>query len=291
MTHSGDFHADEIFAVATLRMMLGDTPSETVRTRDPEVVVTGDYVVDVGGIYDRDKNRFDHHQEGRAGNHPNGIPYSSFGLVWEKFGEAVCGNKLIADQIMKDLVVPIDANDNGVEIYESKIGGVSPFGISRLMTIWRPSWHEHQQDFDVAFDKAVMFARTILERLIIQEQGESQARERIEKIIAETADPRVIVLDAIYPWERTIANHPEVLYTLRQQNETIWRIKSARKSIDRFESRKPLPSAWAGKRGEELANITGVPGALFCHNNRFIATADSKEGILKLAELALANEE
>lgn len=288
VTHSGDFHADEIFAVATLRIMLGDTPSELIRTRDEEIIKTGDYVVDVGGIYAPDKNRFDHHQEGRAGNHPNGIPYSSFGLVWEKFGETVCGSKEIADMITADLVIGIDADDNGVKIFNVINPGIYPCTISRFMTIWRPSWHEHEQNFDTAFEQAATFARFALTRFIAQAKGDIEARQRIEKIIAETPDPRVIILEANYPWERTIASHPEVLYTIRQQNETVWRIKAARLELGKYELRKPFPLAWAGKRGEELAAITGVPDALFCHNNRFIVTASSKEGILQLAELALS---
>ncbi len=122
----------------------------------------------------------------------------------------------------------------------------------------------------------------------MQGRAEVEARVRIEKIIRQTADPRVIELDAMYPWEAAIADHPEVLYTIRRQSETIWRMKAARKDPQAFELRKPFPAAWAGKRGEELAKITGVPDALFCHNNRFIVTANSKEGILKLAELALS---
>lgn len=33
-----------------------------IRTRDPAVLDTCDVVVDVGGVYDPAKNRFDHHQ-------------------------------------------------------------------------------------------------------------------------------------------------------------------------------------------------------------------------------------
>jgi len=36
-----------------------------------------------------------------------------------------------------------------------------------------------------------------------------------------------------------------------------------------------------------LAKVTGVPDATFCHNGRFLAVAKSKEGALKLAEIAL----
>jgi uncharacterized UPF0160 family protein len=49
-----------------------------------------------------------------------------------------------------------------------------------------------------------------------------------------------------------------------------------------------LPLEWAGKSGDELIQITGVTDAIFCHRERFIAVAESKEGAVKLAHLALA---
>src|SRR3989344_2504806 len=95
ITHNGSFHTDDIFAAATLSVLLerkGET-YEIIRTRDEEIIKTGDYVFDVGGIYDKEKNRFDHHQVGGAGKSESGIEYSSFGLVWEKFGEEFCNSK------------------------------------------------------------------------------------------------------------------------------------------------------------------------------------------------------
>ena len=52
---------------------------------------------------------------------------------------------------------------------------------------------------------------------------------------------------------------------------------------------KPLPESWGGKQDEELAQATGVQDARFCHRGLFMITAKSKEGAIKLAELALAN--
>ena len=46
-THSGGFHADDVFALAVLRIVHPDL--EIVRTRDPEVLAAADYRVDVGG--------------------------------------------------------------------------------------------------------------------------------------------------------------------------------------------------------------------------------------------------
>src|SRR3989338_2593163 len=92
VTHNGKCHADDVFAVAAL-MLLHEQRNlayEIIRSREPSVWESGDYVIDVGGIYDASRNRFDHHQEGRAGARDDGIFYSSFGLVWKSYGETLC---------------------------------------------------------------------------------------------------------------------------------------------------------------------------------------------------------
>ncbi|MEK7088001.1 MAG: MYG1 family protein, partial [Patescibacteria group bacterium] len=40
-------------------------------------------------------------------------------------------------------------------------------------------------------------------------------------------------------------------------------------------------------RDAKLAEVTGVPDAVFAHRNRFMAVARSKEGAIALAKLAL----
>jgi len=65
ITHSGNFHADDIFAVATIALILDRDGEkyEITRTRDESVIATGDYVVDVGGEHDPEIDHFDHHQK------------------------------------------------------------------------------------------------------------------------------------------------------------------------------------------------------------------------------------
>ena len=76
ITHNGGFHTDDVFAVATLLIFLGEEETEVIRSRDPEIIKTGDFVVDTGFIYDPEKNLFDHHQIEGAGERGNGIPYA-----------------------------------------------------------------------------------------------------------------------------------------------------------------------------------------------------------------------
>ena len=61
-THDGSFHADEVTACALLLVFDLIDFNSIVRSRDPEVLQSCEYVCDVGGIYDPAKKRFDHHQ-------------------------------------------------------------------------------------------------------------------------------------------------------------------------------------------------------------------------------------
>jgi len=89
-THPGNFHADDVFAVAVLQLVHGEL--EIVRTRDPELQAAADVRIDVGGRHDPATGDFDHHQNGGAGERANGIRYASFGLVWREHGEALAGS-------------------------------------------------------------------------------------------------------------------------------------------------------------------------------------------------------
>ena len=172
VTHSGNFHTDEVFACAVLSI-LHDGAIEVVRSRDPEVWATGDYVVDVGGVYDAETGRFDHHQEGGAGVRDNGVPYSSLGLVWKHYGEQVCGSKEAARLIDEKLVQPVDAADNGIDTYEV-VGHTTPYLLQSAVGAFRPTWKEKDRTHDVSFVEALFFARTVMLREI------QIARDRVE---------------------------------------------------------------------------------------------------------------
>jgi uncharacterized UPF0160 family protein len=61
------------------------------------------------------------------------------------------------------------------------------------------------------------------------------------------------------------------------------------RQLGSFENRRDLPAAWAGLEGDDLVAVTGVADALFCHAKRFLVVARTREGIGRLAELALAD--
>lgn len=286
VTHSGNFHTDEIFSCATLAL-LHDGAVEVVRSRDPEVWATGDFVVDVGGVYDASAGRFDHHQIGGAGMRENNIPYSSFGLVWKHYGEQITGSAYAAKMIDGLIAQPIDAGDNGVETFVAH-GEVVPYFLHDVVSAFRPAWNEARTE-EEGFFEAFEVAKKILSREIIHARSEEEGKLRAEEAYARAVDKRIIVLDHHYPWYESLGARPEPLFVVKpaRGDDNMWKVEAVRSDAHSFKNRKDLPIAWAGKFDGELAEISGVADALFCHNKRFIAVAGSKEGALKLARLAV----
>lgn len=292
VTHSGGFHADDVFATALLKKIeeeKGNTV-EVIRSRDPEIWKTGNYVVDVGGVYDEVLGRFDHHQEGGAGIRENGIPYSSFGLVWKRFGESVCGSQEVSLEVERLLVMPLDAHDCGVELVQNLKEGLQPLAISFLVHIFEPTWKDtSDENLLKGFHEAMEFATTVTSRLILRVQAGKEAEEIVTRAAKSQENKKILVLDQYVPWEVSVSKIPEILYVVYPHPSGTWSVKTARENLSSFKSRKNLPEAWAGKVNQELQDITGVSDVTFCHNARFTCGAKSKEGALALAKLALDN--
>ena len=296
VTHSGNFHTDDVFATAVLTLLLKkrNEKYEVIRTRDSEIIKTGDFVVDIGGEYDIDNNIFDHHQEGGAGERENGIPYSSFGLVWKKFGEELCGFAEARNIVDKRFGYPVDSADNGVNTFEQVTRDVFPYIIHNITSVYRPTWKEEKEvsrNHLSAFLEYLIVAENILKREITHAQDEVEGGKLVAAAYEKAKDKRIITIGGHYPWEDVLSNYPEPLYIVKpdHQNGGAWKVKAVRDVAVGFENRKDLPQEWAGKRGKELAEITGVSDAVFCHNKKFIVVAGSKDGALALAKLAVEN--
>lgn len=290
-THDAKFHTDDVFAVATLFLVLGKENCEVLRTRDENIISSCDYVVDVGGLYDESKNRFDHHQIEGAGTRENGIPYASFGLVWKKFDTTLTKSEAVAKEVERVLVTPIDAIDNGVDISKPVFKDVFQYDINSLVNLHRSTWKE-SQDWDNRFLECVDWAMFVLSRVIKITQDAEEAVQTIKKAYVETSDKRIIVLDEQYDFGREIvtsilSKFDEPVYAVLYRSDAKnWQVVCMRKP-DSFESKRPLPPDWRGKRDGELAGSTGISDAVFCHRSGFMCIVGSKIGAIKLAEKAL----
>jgi uncharacterized UPF0160 family protein len=289
VTHSGSFHSDDIFACATLSILLERKGIEfdVLRTRDEEIINRGNYVFDVGCIYDAEHDRFDHHQPGGAGKHDNGIEYAAFGLVWKKYGEELCGSKEAALMIDTKLVSPIDAGDNAINLTEPK-NVVSPYYIQNAFNSFYPTWKNLGDDALYAgFIECVGMAKKILEREIAQATDMMDAKDAVLEIYHNTSDKKIVVLDKKYPYEEFLSQFPEPMFVIYPRVDGAWAAKAQREDKRSFKNKKDFPASWSGLRDEELQKVSGVADALFCHRALFLAVARSKEGAIKLAQIAL----
>lgn len=176
-THSGKFHADEVFASAYLRIF--GFEGKIIRVNEaPEN--TNSLVYDIGG------GQFDHHQENKA-RRKDGIPYAAFGLICK-----ASGIFNILPEFEK-FVKPLDAADNG----EGR-----PTEIGRLIVEANPSFYNYNSKaFDEAFEKAVYLAEEILLNKLRILVDEDLATEKLRILVdkgsfVETADGSGIVVIA-----------------------------------------------------------------------------------------------
>jgi len=286
VTHSGGFHSDDVFAVAALQLLLKDETNEVVRSRDEAVIASGDYVVDVGGVYDAALRRFDHHQPG-APVRDNGIPYAAFGLVWQAYGATVCGSEAVAASLEAGLVQPVDAGDTGVNLYTLKEPHVPPFELFQIVSSYAPVWGSGG-DKDAAFIEAVEFAKGLLLRQI----AHHKARVTMEEIISHTYEAseskRLLIFDV--PVSAVAAvQYPEVELVIcpnDDEKDTTWKVNTVRKTLDSFEARVLFPESWRGLEGEALQTVSGIPDAVFCHKAGFLCVTGSKDSALQAASFA-----
>ena len=286
-THDGRFHADEIFALDALNLIFPDL--EIVRSRDENVYKSVDIIVDVGHVYDPENLIFDHHQRSFSLKRESGIPYASFGLVWKQYGELLCGSFESAEYIDSAIVQAIDADDNGIDIYETKITGIGFHTLSDIIESYVPRYVDDDQKVQIGFDLALNFATSYMVRQIeLAKELFEVALPNIRNAIKAAEDPRVLTF---YKFDKTWINFipresKEALFAIFPTHRKTWAIRSIPIKRQKFEYCKLLPRRWGGRQ-KAFARISDVQDALYCHKGCFLAEAKSLEGAEKLAAFAL----
>lgn len=295
ITHTAPHHADEVFATAMLGFLF---PVELYRTRNQTIINNTDAIVyDVGEKFAPNEKRFDHHQKSFSEVRPDGTFYSSVGLIWREYGieivRKIGKNKGIDDEMAAEvvsrvdsvLIRGIDAKDNGqAEIDDS-------MSISSLISMFNAIWDE-DENVDDCFVKACEMAELILKREIKVAISSVCGRKLIANMI-KASNGAVLIMDRfIGGWleEVVSSDAPEaarLLYAVFPAVDGDWNVQAIPPSADNMlAQRKAFPEEWRGLRDAELARVSGVKTAVFCHKAGFFAVARTKEGAIALAEKA-----
>lgn len=286
VTHNGTFHADDVFAIATLQLAYGVAGVKVVRTRDEAVIAAADIVVDVGGIFDTATQRFDHHQIG-APVRANGVPYAGFGLVWQVYGEKVAGSSEVAAEIERKIVLAVDADDTAITLADLRNTDILTFELDQVIRSFMPV-RGSADNPDAAFVEAVEFARGLLSRLIVKKSASLALDKIVADNYAAATDKRCLVFTQ--PISSGVCiDYPEVEVVVMPDNPAIntnWTATTIRKEHSSFEARVSFPESWRGLRGEELVKVSGIKDAVFCHKAGHFFVVGSMDGALQAADVA-----
>ncbi len=324
--HSGVFHIDEAICLAMVKFLLDDYNDGATRfkytltmlvrrSRDPEVIQNSDIVIDVGGIYDPDLYRYDHHQANGAGRRPSkgdveGTLYSAAGLFWKDFGvefsKSVArrctriklqGGKpfrkvaRIVDSQLIEGICALDTGDVRLSSTGAKIQSISSaFSMLNPVEIGSDKIVDDQYD---ALQVGTKFVQQILIGAVKRAIDSVYHRPMLNKLLEKqnsTEEPRVLVLNnTSQAWRSVLTKNSGVLVVIQPAADANnpqhrnWNVlATSHKGVQLFD----FPAEWYGVESG-LDRITGVPGALYCHNTGFAAGAKTREGAIALVRLAL----
>lgn len=278
-THDGTFHADEVTACALLILFHLIDEDKIVRTRDLEKLAECEYICDVGGIYQTDKKLFDHHQIDYQG------PMSSAGMILQYLLDQEIIRKSEYDLLNLSLVMGVDAHDNG---RDPLTPGHCSF--SHVVSNFTPIRYDcSSREQDQAFHEALKFVQDHLKRLLARFEYTQSCREIVKKCMNQSKE--VLLFDQNLPWleiffELNGINHPALFVIMPSGSH--WKLRGVPPSYEeRMKVRQPLPKEWAGLLDEDLKNVSGISGAVFCHKGRFISVWETREDAFKALEKAL----
>ena len=295
VTHSGGFHADELMSSVILTQLFPQ--ADLLRTRDAELLTPAArrIIYDVGRDFDAEAQIFDHHQRPNP-LREDGQPFSSFGLIWAHYGRTYLAAMGVPEANVDAIhtsfdtkfVLPIDLLDNGA-MEPSVAGPLSILTLPSLLGSLKPVFDDPSPTADDdAFHAALPIARSFIEAFVQNLAAKYRAQDLVMNAIADAGDSAILELPMGMPYrsalEKAEADH--ILFVVNPRGGD-WTLNGIKLSNDTFEQRADLPAAWAGLTDAALEDASGVKGAKFCHNARFIAVADTRDAILEMAKIAV----
>jgi|TARA_R110000787_G_scaffold83662_2_gene179915 uncharacterized UPF0160 family protein len=296
VTHSGGFHADELLSSVILTRLFPN--AKLIRSRDAQQIepAAGRIIYDVGGQFDAELGIFDHHQRPNP-LRQDGQPYSSFGLIWAHYGREYLKSfdipawdiEAVHASFDRGFVLPVDLIDNGA-VNPSDAGPLfASLTLPVLLETLKPVFDDREEGADDrAFAAALPVARAFVEASIQRKAAKLRAEALVSDAIEKAGTSAVLELPMGMPFRAGIekAGADHFLFVVHPRGSD-WALTTIRTKDGTFENRADLPAAWAGLKDADLEAVSGVKGAKFCHNGRFIAVAGTRDAVSRMADLAV----
>ncbi|GAW81764.1 hypothetical protein, conserved [Plasmodium gonderi] len=310
-THSGRFHTDEILASVMLKFLPEYKDAKIIRTRDQEKLDKCDIVIDVGGVYDHEKKRYDHHQKEFNGtlDDSHDIRLSSAGLIYKHYGKDVFRegfnitdeNKVntLYDKIYTAFIESVDALDNGINQYE----GIAKYQINTTLQNRVNRFNPNFLDEEANEDERFMLASQIVKEEFINfvhyysnvwYHAKSITLEAVKNRFNFHKSGKVIFLqkhcpyyDHVYDIEEELNIKDEILFCIYQDRYQNYRCGTISKKNEAFTIRLPFPKSFRGLKDEELEKVSNIKGLTFVHYSGFTSGGKNVDCLVKLVEETL----
>lgn len=290
-THSQQFHVDELIAIALLDTYLFQGERyEVIRTRNKDEIEKAKkeektFVIDVGKEYNPDLLNFDHHQSDHQLFWPNGVPYSSCGLVWKWLKDKkILNQKMNAEtmeKIEKELIIKIDKHDNGIEDWNEG---------TFLLLYNRKS--EDPKSQDIQFNRALKTAKDYYINFFAYIRGHMQAEKEIKKSIKDSEQYKDLVIcnSNIKDCAKKISEHSDKKLVIYPRTNNSWIIRTMPKNaLDKFSMKAPAPMHWRSLSDGELSSASGIEGMIFCHKSGYLTMVEGTiEKAITVANIILS---
>lgn len=263
-THAGPFHADDVFSAALLKTLNPDITIERGFSVPPEYD---------GLVFDIGLGEFDHHQIDNE-TRDNGVPYASFGKLWQAFGDRLVGQEGV-DMIDRTLIQAIDLTDN--------TGTPNP--LSMIIASQNPSWNDKIKNYDACFDQAVGLAENMLAGEI-KKAREAELVKEIAKSAVEKAPCKEFVVLSQFAPVAPYLSESSVEYFIAPSDRGGYAIQAVPVSETDKTPKHMFPESWAGNTS--LSNTSNIEGLTFCHTGRWFCAANTLEDAIKTAIVASA---
>lgn len=308
VTHDGPFHLDDVLGCHILATI--HKSHELVRTREDALFSDADFLVDVGGVYDPERRRYDHHQRGfdETYSEKYRVLMSSSGMVFKhhirEYLEAIgvrlgeSERELAIEQLYRDYFLYVDAHDNGYDVADRmeyiprELADVvrTMIPITPVGSCCEAAPEEQAEETMRAFTEAMKVVGDDLQREIQWVvRGWLPTLPIVEKAFQENKGERYIVIKrhcyfgSFIP-ELNRKYGRSVLFVIYQLKPGFFKIVAASKEHARFKSVLPLKEPWRGKRGEDLSRAVGIGGCIFVHHSGFCGAHQTLEGAIHMVE-------
>ena len=316
-THNGQFHCDELLAIAILTATIDVPNLQVLRTRNLELLEKCKMCIDVSGKYDGTRY-FDHHQaEFNETMTPISLTLlSSAGLIWRHYGKTCIKtfseslkpsynltiNNIndIWKSVYLGFVRGIDAKDNGK--FKSEISTetgteaiMDQTSLSERVKRYNLDWFDTKADnsdewllaYDMVRDDFYSYLKNEIINSTHKNIALSEISSAIKKVIKNNS---YLILDRYLPFDilLTKLKCPETIkFVIYPTREGTWNLQGIRKNANAFGVKQRLPLEWSGLTTDSLTSIFGFSGATFVHKGCWLMGAYDKETLIKIADTYL----